>query len=780
MTKKTSLRSFTILKWIPRFLMLGLIGFSAYVWWNYGETDPTAPGGEKTKRPGRVINEVQGIEYIHFDKGLKVYQVKAKKNKKFRNESQQLDKPVFIFFDEHQKETIRVTGKKCNISRDFNTITVIDDVVVKSQTDMTVSSNVLKYDSQLRQFNTTSPSRFQWKTMNGKARGFVYKIEEEMLILPQDPHIQYINKTGENRQPIVVTGMRGAVDRKNGFAYFDENVEVTQGRDWIHADRIEVNFKAGDNDVEKIVARNNVKIKFGRPGKKVGGAPVVQTAFAGDTPAAPNAAGGKPTPPGQQTPRMSNVFTADETSGKDLDADQVELFFFEDGSTIRSFRSTGNCTFVLHTFDKRNKPFENRIIKGDQFDAAFNGAGDMEEFHASDNVSVTVESARPAKKAASPQTIYCRDLNATFVPDTGDVKEIHFNGEFKHVQNDRTVSSERAIYYGKEGKTDLIGSPQIQDASLNITSEKMFLHEQTSAIHADGNVKSEFVKKEGKTPTTFPFASPSNQPVYISAEKMDWDSNKSEAVYTGKAKLWQDKSVITAAKMTINDKEKTLSAYDKVHTIFYNQKEGVAEEDKKDKKKEKKKAAEAGSAEEENKLMITPEKGEDGPISVDAAIMNYVEKDRIIHFEKDVKVMTPSTKINSEKADFYLKEKSSEFDRLYAQGKVTIQTEQKKGSGKKATFFSGDRKLILEGNPKLSEPGKADILGHVLTLFLADGRILIDGQEDGRATTTLEMLETASNPLSSKPATPKPATSKSPSKKVPDAGSKDRKPNQKL
>ena len=767
MAKKVTLRSFTILKWIPRLLMVGLIGFSAYVWWNYGQTDATDSSSKTPPRPGRVVNEVKGIEYVHFDKGLKVYEVKAKKNKKFRNESQQLDKPLFIFFDENQKETIRVTGKKCNISRDFNTITVIDDVVVKSQTDMTVSSNILKYDSRLRQFTTSSPSRFHWKTMNGKARGFVYKIEEEMLILPQEPQIQYVNRTDENRQPIVVTGMRGAVDRKNGFAYFDENVEVTQGRDWIHADRIEVNFKAGDNDVEKIVARNNVKIKFAKPGKG-----------AGVTPAAPNAGGtpALPTPalPGQQTPRMSNVFTTDETSGKDLDADQVELFFFEDGSTIRSFHSTGNCTFVLHTFDKRNKPFEHRIIKGDQFDASFNGSGDMEEFHASENVSVTVQPAGPARKTGSPQTIYCRDLNATFTPATGDVREIHFNGEFKHVQNDRTVSSERAIYYGKEGKTDLIGSPQIQDASLNITSEKMFLHEQTSAIHADGNVKSEFVKNEGKTPTTFPFASPSNQPVYISAEKMDWDSNKSEAVYTGKAKLWQEKNVITAARMTINDKEKTLSAYDKVHTIFYNQKEGVEQEDNKAKKKEKKKLDETASDEEENKLMMTPEKGEDGPISVDAAIMNYVEKDRIIHFEKDVKVVTPSTKINSEKADFYLKEKSSEFDRLYAQGKVTIQTEQKKGSGKKATFFSGDRKLILEGNPKLSEPGKADILGHVLTLFLADGRILIDGQEDGRATTTLEMLETASNPLAS------PKSPKAPSKKVPDAGSKDRKPNQKL
>lgn len=735
--------------------MLGVIGFSVYVYLNYGTKKPEPPQPAPEKGP-RIVQEVSGIEYSHFDKGIKVYEVRAQKNVKLKNEMQQLDKPLFIFFDEHQKETIRVTGKRCNISRDYNTITVIDDVEVKSQNNMTVSAHLLKYDSRLRQFNTPSPSRFHWKTLNGKSRGFVYMIEEEMLILPEEPVIRYVNRADETGEPIVVVGSRGAIDRKNGFAYFDENVEVTQGRDRINADRIEVTFKAGGNDIEKITAINNVHVKFARPGRDK--PPVQEVALI-------------ETSPKKTTQGMSNVFAADESSGKDLDADHVDLFFYEDGSTIRSFRSTGNCTFILHTFDRQNKPFENRIIKGDRFDSVFNLFGEMEQFHAIENVSVTVQPLGP-RRAAQQQVIYCKDLNASFVPETGDVREIHFDGGFKHVQNDRTVSSDRAVYSGPEKKTDLIGSPRINDAAFNITSEKMQLYEETSGIHAEGNVKSEFIKSEGKTPTTFPFSSPSNQPVYISAEKMDWDSNKSEAVYSGKAKLWQEKNVITSARMIINDRDKTLSAYDKVHTIFYNQKAKAEKTETQDKKEEPQEAAtQTAPAEEKNKFAFTgASKSEDGPISVDASIMNYVEKDRIIHFEKDVKVVTPSTRINSDKADFYLKENSSEFDRLYAQGKVTIKSDQKNGSGNKAVFFAEERKLILEGSPRLSETGKADIVGQMLTLFLADGRILIDGQEDGRAQTTLEMEESS---LASPKTTPG-------SKKVPDAGSKDGKPNQEL
>jgi LPS export ABC transporter protein LptC len=763
-----TLRSYTILKWIPRILLLGLVGFSAYVYFHYGNPPKTTQKPAKQGPDGKkVIQEGSGIEYSHFDKGQKVYEVHAQRNKKFKNEMQKLDKPLFIFFDDKQQENIRVTGKNCNISRDFNTITVIDDVVVKSPNGMTVSAHILKYDSRLRQFFTPSPSKFKWQTMIGRAKGFIYKIEEEMLILPEEPEIQYVNKAKGDPRPIFVTGMRGAIDRKNGFAYFDENVQVTQGRDRINTDRIEVTFKPGGNDVEKIVARNNVHVKFAKPGQKdeEEQKPPVNTVAATTEDEIPEIK------PQAQPPSMSNVFAADEQSGKELDADTVELYFYDDGNTIRSLHSSGNCTFTLHTFDNQNRPFENRIIKGEKFDAKFNGEGDMEQFHSTKDVSVNVEGAGPNRKAAQPQTIYCQDLDSYFVPATGDVKEIHFDGGFKHVQNGRTVSSDKALYSGTEKKTDLIGSPRINDASLNITSEKMLLYETNSAIHAEGNVKSEFIKGSGNNPTTFPFSSPSNQPVYISAEKMDWDSGKSEATYVGKAKLWQEKNVITSAKLIINDKDKTMSAYDKVHTIFYNQKKGEQDSDK-GKKKEKKSpqtqtAPQTAPAGETNKLIETDEK-EDGPISVDAAIMNYVEKDRIIHYENDVKVSTPSTKINSDKADFYLKKESSDFDRLYAQGKVTIVNELKHGSGKQATFYADERKMVLEGNPKLLEPGKADILGHVLTLFLADGRILIDGQDDGRATSTLEMLEGST------------LAPKSPPKKVPDAGSKDGKPNKEL
>ena len=742
--KKAVVRRFTLLKWIPRILFVGIIAFAAFVWWSYGRTTAKDPPivVPKKEGPRKIVGTVKNIDYTHFDKGQRVYRVIADTQEKMKSNAQKLTNPEFVFYDKEQKETIRVTGKQCTISKDMSTITMLEDTEVKSPNGMSVSARTIKYDSRLHEFSTPSPSKFEWKTMRGRAKGFIYKIDTENLILPEKPEIHYINPLESDRTPIVMEGERGLIDRQNGFAYFEENVVVTQGQDKIKADRIETAFTPDGNDLEKITAIGNVHIKFGRPGTSQPVEEKVPVAVV---------------PVSRQTPGLGNVFQTEESTAKDLDAKNVEMFFAKDGRTITSFHSTGDCVFVLHSYNEQNKPRENRIIKGDEFDARFNAIGEMEQFHAMQNVSVKIQPMGAAKKEedTSNQTIYCDDLLAYFLPTTGDVREIHFNRGFKHVQNKRVVSSDTAIYTAALKKTDLTGSPEIKDPTLDITSETMELFEETSGIVAKGNVKSAFIKSEGKTPTTFPFSSPSNQPVYISAETMNWDSQKSEAHYNGKAKLWQESNVITADRMIINDIDKTLSAYDKVHTIFYNDKKKGAEADApKAKVKKSKKQAQTQSqtqtqaqsqpqtqekTEPENYLIGSDETTEEGPISVDAGIMNYVEKDRIIHYEKDVKIVTPSTKIESERADFYLMEKTSELDRLYAQGNVRIAHEKKKGTGKQALFYSRDKKLVLEGSSKLTEPGKADIVGRVLTLFLEDGRILIDGAEDGRAKTTLQM-----------------------------------------
>ncbi|PWT93909.1 MAG: LPS export ABC transporter periplasmic protein LptC [Acidobacteria bacterium] len=761
---KSASSRYAILKWIPRLLMIGIVGFSFYVYLRYGEKPAEKPKINADDGPKKVvIQKTANLEYSHFDKGKLVYHVSADKTTMMKSKQQRLENPTFIFYNDKQEEAIRVTGGHCVVSKDASSITVFDDTVVTSPNGMEVDATTISYNSDDQIFTTDVPSKFFYGTLRGKSKGFTYHIPTEQLELPQDPEVKY-RRDDEQPDPITLTGDKGFIDRKTGFAYFDGNVEMTRGDDTINADRIEAFFEPGGSVLHKVTGLQNVHVRFARPEPKEG-KPQPQ---APPRPAKVEAqAQTQSRPSNQQVPSMANVFTTQSSSGKDLDAQLVELYFYDNGTTIKSFHSEGNCIFTLHTFDLQNRPAEDRVINGEVFDSTFNNLGQMEEFHATKDVSVKIQPKGKPKKddqQMEKQTIFCSDLIASFIPATGDVKEIHFNDGFKHVQETRTVSSQKALYDGAKRKTDLIGSPEIDDASFNITAVNMELFEDTSSIHAYGNVKSRFIRGQGNNPHTFPFSSPSNNPVYISSEDMQWDSPKAQAVYTVKAKLWQDKNVITADKLVINDKDNTLSAYDKVHTIFYNNNDDSKKKDQKGSPQPqtapakpvvatKKDPTAALQPQNQAKLLSDDDTTQSGPISVDAGVMNYAENDRIVHFEKDVKIVTPDTKINSKKADFFLKEKTSDFDKLYAQGEVTIQHEDRTGSGEQATFYSDEKKLVLEGHPKLSEPGQADILGQVLTMFLADDRILIDGQDDGRATTVLAVTGTA-------PTTPEPSKKK--------------------
>ena len=93
--------AFKILKWIPRILMLGIVGFSVYVYFNYGAEPPTTkPDGQQSQAEGPihgkdrpVVGRVNNIEYSHFDKGRMVYHVNATKTVTLKSKMQQLENP---------------------------------------------------------------------------------------------------------------------------------------------------------------------------------------------------------------------------------------------------------------------------------------------------------------------------------------------------------------------------------------------------------------------------------------------------------------------------------------------------------------------------------------------------------------------------------------------------------------------------------------------------------------------------------------------------------------
>src|SRR5262245_1868971 len=208
---------FAILKWIPRILLFLAIAFSVFLGWYLSREKESRSNNPEAGDDGskKVIQKQEQIEYSHFDQGRLVYHVTADHVEMLKSQQQQLENPEFIFYDSNQKEMVRVTGKHCNISKDFNQITVIEDSSVISESGMQVLAHMIKYDSRQETFSTPGAANFRWKTLRGKSKGFVYNIPNDQLDLLENPEITYLKKEEDGKKPIVMNGQTGMIDRKN-------------------------------------------------------------------------------------------------------------------------------------------------------------------------------------------------------------------------------------------------------------------------------------------------------------------------------------------------------------------------------------------------------------------------------------------------------------------------------------------------------------------------------------------------------------------------------------
>ena len=74
-------------------------------------------------------------------------------------------------------------------------------------------------------------------------------------------------------------------------------------------------------------------------------------------------------------------------------------------------------------------------------------------------------------------------------------------------------------------------------------------------------------KKDPGSEVRIPAMLKQDQPVNVTAQRLDYDGNKSEATYTGNAQLWQGETVIKAPTLVIDSKNGNLDASGSVATV---------------------------------------------------------------------------------------------------------------------------------------------------------------------------------------------------------------------
>jgi lipopolysaccharide export system protein LptA len=284
----------------------------------------------------------------------------------------------------------------------------------------------------------------------------------------------------------------------------------------------------------------------------------------------------------------------------------------------------------------------------------------------------------------------------------------------------------------------LTGSPRVTNGAMTTTAKTIRMNRATGDALAEDDVKSTYSDLK-EQPDGALLASAS--PIHVTAHTMTAHSSPAVALYSGKARLWQDANVIEAPTIQFDRERRFVTARgtpaEPVQTIMV-QTEKVQTERVQTQKPGSGRTATGGN------VAGRAARPESSPVSVTATQLTYADSERKAHYETGVLAKGADFSASAKTMDIYLLPRSQtsgqthnnqsfggpgQLDRMVALGDVIIQQPTRRAEGQELVYTAADDKFVLTGGPPSIFDAEQDkITGGSLTFFRRDDRVLVEGE----------------------------------------------------
>ena len=291
-----------------------------------------------------------------------------------------------------------------------------------------------------------------------------------------------------------------------------------------------------------------------------------------------------------------------------------------------------------------------------------------------------------------------------------------------------------AHYTPADQMLKLIGTPSVQIGSMLTRANTIRINRATGEAVAEGDVKTTYsdVKEQ---PNGALLASAS--PIHVTAQRMTSQKTPGVALYSGKARLWQDANVIEAPSILFDRDRRSVTAHgtasDPVQTILVQAEKAQADKNKTSTGKN---------------VPGTPTPAASSPIAITANQLAYADSERRAHYETGVLAKGADFSASAKTMDVYLVPRSQtasqpqnrqpvmgsfsgpgQLDRMVALGDVVIQQPNRRAEGQKLVYTASEDKFVLTGGPpSIFDAERGKITGGSLTFFRRDDRVLVEGE----------------------------------------------------
>jgi lipopolysaccharide export system protein LptA len=386
-----------------------------------------------------------------------------------------------------------------------------------------------------------------------------------------------------------------------------------------------------------------------------------------------------------------------EGGTRKISAAAIDMTLGPDGSTINVLNANQNVTLDLPA--AADAPAR-RITS-----ATLNAEGPNGLQTATFAGGVTYRELKPAGRRGAPpptdRTARSLRLIVQTQPGLGALQQADFRGN-AHIEDGATVAdAPRAVHQVAQDSFDLGLSPgdpgpppSLNDGRVLVYAKAINFTIGTKKLRAENDVRSSVQptrtepEKKGAAPNQgrgrgatkatdaahMPSMLAQDQPVSVTANKMDYDGGAGVATYTGQAKLWQDQTQVQGDVIIVDDQNGNLTARGHVRSVMF-----FDEVDAKTGKKQAVQTTATGDA------------------------MVYEDAKRIATYTTgptaQAHLVGSEGDVTAEQIQLFLKEGSKELDRAEAEGKVTVIEGFRTATGQHLTYTPANETYVMTGAP---------------------------------------------------------------------------------
>jgi lipopolysaccharide export system protein LptA len=405
------------------------------------------------------------------------------------------------------------------------------------------------------------------------------------------------------------------------------------------------------------------------------------------------------------------------TETRILRSETINLEMKPGGQEVQEIRTPSKAQLEF----KPNRPDQvHRVLESSKMRIIYGDHSYVDTFMGWNVTTRTDKPPTPGqKKPPAPSYTWSDEMIAKFLPNSSSIDHIEQRGNFRYKEADRKASADKAVLEQKINRITLIDRAKVSDDTGSTQGDLIVMDQVTGDMDVTGKVLSVRAPDKSQKPGTSMLDQ--TQPLQAHADKMRSRDNNSDMFYDGNAVMWQGANRISADKIEINRDDQTLLASGHVVSELVDNKKTPAPT-----QTDGKSAPPAAPA---NPVYTT----------VKAPHLVYHDDSRVALYSGGVTLLRNAMVVNSDELRAFLTPKTddnssdSSLDHAFADGALTVvdtlgPNHKRTGSADHGEYYTKADKVILNGgSPQILDSLRGVTKGKDITYFSGDDRLVVEG-----------------------------------------------------